>query len=245
MKLITVETVENVEGIGPVGFHKFNRVSYATRTHTQRFEFEANGREYWGEIVRRYDRLDRTGERVTYDVELMTRNSRTGLGQSIPWNAKQDWRLALRLAFKAHLEQFLAAEEAAARAAAETLEEVPADCLNCGAPALEQKLCPACRKVESIRIEYEETAEVPAVADIPVVERVDLTPTWTAVVPILAMALESGTEEGRKAARAELKEMARAADRWNAATQVQPVAIVPDPDALETSFLISGNGWSA
>jgi hypothetical protein len=48
MKLITVETVENVEGIGPVGFHKFNRVSYATRTHTQRFEFEANGREYWG-----------------------------------------------------------------------------------------------------------------------------------------------------------------------------------------------------
>lgn len=43
----------------------------------------------------------------------------------------------------------------------------------------------------------------------------DLTPTWTAVLPLLLEALEKGTEEGKDIARDELKNMAKAADQWN------------------------------
>ena len=45
---------------------------------------------------------------------------------------------------------------------------------------------------------------------------VDLTPTWSGILPALLMVLESGTAEGRKMAREELRRMAQAADQANA-----------------------------
>lgn len=52
---------------------------------------------------------------------------------------------------------------------------------------------------------------------------IEATPTWAAVLPILLMGLE-GDEVARKAAHSELRRMAEAADKWNAAQQqeVQP-----------------------
>lgn len=41
---------------------------------------------------------------------------------------------------------------------------------------------------------------------------IDLTPTWTGVLPILIAGIENGTAEGRKIAIDELSRMARAAD---------------------------------
>jgi hypothetical protein len=48
---------------------------------------------------------------------------------------------------------------------------------------------------------------------------IDLTPTWTAVLPILFAALEDGTPEGKRMAREEIRQMARAADLYNASTK--------------------------
>ncbi|PZR35790.1 hypothetical protein [Caulobacter segnis] len=47
-------------------------------------------------------------------------------------------------------------------------------------------------------------------------QTIDLTPTWRAVLPIIATALTEGTPEGAKLAREELRRMAEAADQWNA-----------------------------
>lgn len=48
-------------------------------------------------------------------------------------------------------------------------------------------------------------------------DAIDMTPTWESVLPILIAALRCGNSTGRKAAEAELKRMAQAADKFNAA----------------------------
>lgn len=55
-------------------------------------------------------------------------------------------------------------------------------------------------------------------ADSPIkeVRYVDITPTWSAAVPIIVLGLTHGTAEGRRAAMVELARMARAADAYNA-----------------------------
>jgi hypothetical protein len=45
---------------------------------------------------------------------------------------------------------------------------------------------------------------------------IDLTPTWSGILPALLLVLESGTAEGRKMVREELVRMAAAADQANA-----------------------------
>jgi hypothetical protein len=59
--------------------------------------------------------------------------------------------------------------------------------------------------------------EAPA-TDSPIreVRYIDITPTWSAVLPVLLFGLDAGTPEGRKIAREELARMARAADAYNA-----------------------------
>lgn len=49
------------------------------------------------------------------------------------------------------------------------------------------------------------------------VATINATPTWAAVLPLLFAALENGTAEGKRIARAELERMAIAADSFNAA----------------------------
>jgi len=44
-------------------------------------------------------------------------------------------------------------------------------------------------------------------------ETIDLTPTWSGILPALLALLENGTETGKLTARQELANMARAADR--------------------------------
>lgn len=44
---------------------------------------------------------------------------------------------------------------------------------------------------------------------------IDLTPTWSAVLPMILYALECGTEEGKRLAKLELANMAKAADAYN------------------------------
>jgi len=45
---------------------------------------------------------------------------------------------------------------------------------------------------------------------------IDLTPTWTAILPLLIEGLQNGTPEGKRLAHLELINMAKAADRYNA-----------------------------
>lgn len=52
-------------------------------------------------------------------------------------------------------------------------------------------------------------------------EYIDLTPTWEQILPALLAVLENGTDEGRKTVKEELRRMAQAADRWNAAAKQQ------------------------
>lgn len=56
------------------------------------------------------------------------------------------------------------------------------------------------------------TAESP----IKEVRYIDVTPTWSAIVPVIILGLTHGTAEGRRAAAEELARMARAADAYNA-----------------------------
>lgn len=51
-------------------------------------------------------------------------------------------------------------------------------------------------------------------------QRIDCTPTWAGVLPLLLAALDNGTDEGRKIAREELARMAKAADLYNASRKV-------------------------
>lgn len=50
---------------------------------------------------------------------------------------------------------------------------------------------------------------------------VNLTPTWKAAANIYIMALENGTDEGKKAGRAGIYEMAAHLDRINAEREEQ------------------------
>ena len=44
---------------------------------------------------------------------------------------------------------------------------------------------------------------------------IDITPTWTALMPALIAALTNGTKEGREIARAELMRLAGEVDKLN------------------------------
>lgn len=57
----------------------------------------------------------------------------------------------------------------------------------------------------------------PATAQDPI--EIDMTPTWSNVLPLLLAAMEHGTTVGRDAAKIELRRMAQAADKWNAHTR--------------------------
>lgn len=53
---------------------------------------------------------------------------------------------------------------------------------------------------------------------------IDMTPTWSALLPMFVAALQHGSDEGRKIAREELQRMAQAADHWNAHCTAQGVS---------------------
>lgn len=73
----------------------------------------------------------------------------------------------------------------------------------------------AAHKADAARVAAEAEAKAEALrADSPRV--IDATPTWAAVLPMLCLALENATEDGKRIARAELQRMAEAADRFNA-----------------------------
>ena len=44
---------------------------------------------------------------------------------------------------------------------------------------------------------------------------IDLTPTWFEIMPVIIMAIENGTSEGKESAKAELMELARKVDQAN------------------------------
>ena len=46
-------------------------------------------------------------------------------------------------------------------------------------------------------------------------EYIDVTPTWTGMLPFLMALLADGNASGKQQAREELRRMAQAADRWN------------------------------
>lgn len=50
---------------------------------------------------------------------------------------------------------------------------------------------------------------------------VDVTPTWTGILPLLLIAYCEGTDKGRSAALAELRNMAKAADLFNELTSAE------------------------
>lgn len=52
-------------------------------------------------------------------------------------------------------------------------------------------------------------------------ETIDCTPTWVAILPLLLHALENGTAEGQRTARAELVRMAAIADTAVAASKAK------------------------
>lgn len=73
----------------------------------------------------------------------------------------------------------------------------------------------AANKADVARVAAEAEAKAEALrAESPRV--IDATPTWAAVLPMLCLALENATDEGKRIARAELQRMAEAADRFNA-----------------------------
>lgn len=59
----------------------------------------------------------------------------------------------------------------------------------------------------------------------------DLTPTWVAVAPVIALGLTDGTETGKRLAKEELLHMARVADLLN---ELAPAAevLLRDADAM-------------
>jgi len=48
---------------------------------------------------------------------------------------------------------------------------------------------------------------------------IDITPSWSQAAEILILALENGTEDGKKIARTELRNMARVADLYVKSTE--------------------------
>lgn len=61
--------------------------------------------------------------------------------------------------------------------------------------------------------------------NIRVIGTVNLTPTWSAMLPIFRAILTDGDQEGRDIVWSELARMAKAADQWNAAQ--------PEPESSE------------
>lgn len=51
------------------------------------------------------------------------------------------------------------------------------------------------------------------------IKTIDVTPTWSAILPMLIMVLQDGTPQGQAEATAELRRMAQLADRYVAAQQ--------------------------
>lgn len=47
-------------------------------------------------------------------------------------------------------------------------------------------------------------------------EKIDITPSWAGVLPLLLAVIEDGTDSGRQLATKELQRMAEAADKFNA-----------------------------
>lgn len=76
-------------------------------------------------------------------------------------------------------------------------------------------------------------------------QTIDMTPTWAALMPILLAAVEDGTEEGKRIARAELTRLAHTVDAMNErAKGMQPLDVKADG---EPNFhtLIHGSRWIA
>lgn len=127
MKIVRNETTKEIAGIGAVAFEAFEstRGTYwheqYGRTHSQAFRFTAEGREYWGTILRTFDRNGKPGERTFFDVELRTRFSGSTHSRALPETAKAAWRRALIQHFKAELEAFNA-EAGRQRLEAETAD---------------------------------------------------------------------------------------------------------------------------
>lgn len=132
MKIARNETAELIPGIGTVHFEPLTRSPrlsgwHANRTHSQRFRFESGGREYWGEIVRTYDKSAPQGVRTSVEADLMTRvaDGHGGSGRRLPETAKRQWREKLIRAFKRNLHDFLdqqTPEDCARVRAAESLD---------------------------------------------------------------------------------------------------------------------------
>lgn len=72
----------------------------------------------------------------------------------------------------------------------------------------------AANKADVARVAAEAEEKADALPKMP--RAIDATPSWADVLPILFMALENGTEDGQRIARAELQRMAIAADKFNA-----------------------------
>lgn len=111
----------------------------------------------------------------------------------LPAHTKAQWREGLKRAGFAVIDYCGAAREAALAAG----DEATANAIAMGrAPA----------PVEAV--------EAPKPAP---VRTIDVTPTWSAIVPVLLAALENGTDEGKRMAREEIMRMADLLDAANAA----------------------------
>jgi hypothetical protein len=73
----------------------------------------------------------------------------------------------------------------------------------------------------------------------PTVRTIDITPTWSGVLPLLVeLATNATTVEARKDAEAELRKMARAADLWNNRVAVAEKLLAIAEERGETSGVI-------
>ena len=126
MMIVRNEVTETLDAIGAVSFEPLDRAAdyyrkQYGRTHQQRFRFTVAGREYWGEVIRSYDRNGKPGSRTSVDVELMTKG--THHSRTIQEGHKAAWRVALRSAFKSHLEAFLTDQEGSGPAVAAVIAD--------------------------------------------------------------------------------------------------------------------------
>lgn len=54
---------------------------------------------------------------------------------------------------------------------------------------------------------------------------IDLTPTWSEILPTMLMLYRDGGVEGKRVMREEFIRMAQAADKWNAQAKKQKAAV--------------------
>lgn len=133
--------------------HSRELIAGPRTTHTADFTAEIKGRAYWGQIYRLFDAsapsLSLGLSRLSYEVVLYTRNSRTGYGQRVACHALPQLRAEVVKAFKGLLSAWvdagrpstyeqrrakLEAQNSAALAASEALE---AETTPAPAPAAE------------------------------------------------------------------------------------------------------------